>query len=195
MCRTCCLCHHLGNQQNWWNLIYDLDLDKNDRIPMCFFWGGGCPLILPNKKMDGWKMKFPFGVSNPQFQGPVCYLSFRLLPMCFRHVWSMVQVHWRLKLSAGTVTWSRNKWSFHLGWLPRSPMTSIFEGQSFKTRPFTPSKTLVIWVILKVDQNILLMEDIRPTSWYGESTIAYKGFYLFQVVNRISSINSIKTPW
>ena len=31
-------------------------------------------------------------------------------------------------------------------WLPRTPMTSIFEGQPPKTRPF-PIKTRVIWVL------------------------------------------------
>ena len=31
-------------------------------------------------------------------------------------------------------------------YIPRAPMTSIFEGQPLKTRPF-PSKTRVIWVL------------------------------------------------
>ena len=37
----------------------------------------------------------------------------------------------------------------------------------------------------------LLIEEIRLTSWYGESLIIYDGFYRSQVVSRISAINSM----
>ena len=140
---------------------------------------------------------------RPKFQGPVCYVSFRLLPC---HVFSpcfdgpgalkIETLSWHSDLVEKQKLWKphEEQWSFHPGWSPRSPMTSIFEGQIPQNKAFyTKQNTGNLghfegWSKHTVD-------GIRLTSWYGESTITYKGFYLFQVVNRISSINSIKTPW
>ena len=57
---------------------------------------------------------------------------------------------------------------------PRTAMTSIFEGQPLKTRPF-PSKTRVIWVLGRYTKHspswntTWLISPVTTTTWLGAS--------------------------
>ena len=130
-----------------------------------------------------------------------------LLPSC--RVWPLLVIRWWLLNLPTTETrvWSglvknipglgnRNFWTINsmtgrLGFMmPRFATTfepiADSQGSEKKIDKLNRSSMIIH------GHPLLLMEEIRLTSWYGKCPNIYiHGFYTFQVVSRISSINSI----